>query len=327
MFYLQEGYNARTNRALRQVHPSPGILLCHVRSEIKLAEQVIAQARVGIEKPRAQPKYKTLAKRRLQMKKMYLAEKRTGNPDMNSFLANMGHNLMSSLFCGKSNELKKTVNPRTSLIFENNHDVSTWVPEIENDLSVLEQEDNPYSHRIVGQTRRRQEHEEIISRIPWLGKKCPSCNNGFNRTSNLVQCHSCDSFTHKKNSCLVLANDDTIFHCKRCKTPTEKPNQPKHTGSFDCIFCIFKSSTKFNLQRHVIRKHADEDNSPPSESEPTREQPEEADSHPREMNTITLETVLSDAGVPNLMDKFVNEGIDIKLLLDLALDYIRRYKL
>ena len=73
------------------------------------------------------------------------------------------------------------------------------------------------------------------------------------------------------------------------------------------------------MQRHVIRKHADEDNSPPSESEPTREQPKEADSHPREMNSITLETVLSDAGVPNLMDKFVNKRIDVKLLLDLAL--------
>ena len=38
----QEGYNAKTNRVLRQTHPSPGILLCHVRSELKLAEQLLA---------------------------------------------------------------------------------------------------------------------------------------------------------------------------------------------------------------------------------------------------------------------------------------------
>ena len=92
---------------MRQIHPYPGILLCHVRSEIKLAEQLIAQARVGMEKPRAQPKYKKLAKRRLKMKKMYIAEKRKGNPDIGSFLSNMGHNVMASLFCGKSNEVKK----------------------------------------------------------------------------------------------------------------------------------------------------------------------------------------------------------------------------
>ena len=168
----QEGYNARTNRVLRQTHPSPGILLCHVKAELKLAEQLVAQARVGIEKPRAQPKYKTLAKRRLQMKKMYLEEKRKGNADIGSFLANMGHNIMASLFCGKSNEVKKTVNPRTSLIYESgsNHDVSTWVPELELELSTLEQDENPFSERRIGQTKRKQDEIEKRSKVSWIGK-------------------------------------------------------------------------------------------------------------------------------------------------------------
>ena len=86
----QEGYNAKTNRVLRQTHPSPGILLCHVRSELKLAEQLLAQARVGIEKPRAQPKYMKLAKRRWQIMKIYQDEKKGGKADISSFLFNMG---------------------------------------------------------------------------------------------------------------------------------------------------------------------------------------------------------------------------------------------
>ena len=238
------------------------------------------------------------------MKKMYLAKKRKGNPDIGSFLSNMGHNVMASIFCGKSNEVKKTLNSRTSLVFENNHDVSTWIPENEKELSVLEHEEKPYYQRKVGQTRRRQEEEDIISRIPWLGKKCPSCNHGFNRTSNIVQCHSCDSFTHKKSSCLVSANDDLIFHCKKCKTP-ENQMKPKPVEALDCKLCNYKSNTKFNLERHIARKHKD-------------------GSLPNDSTSLTLQMVLDDAGVGGLSGKFKSEGIDIKLLLDLHLDDLRR---
>ena len=90
----QEGYNSRTNRTLRQIHPSPGILLCHVRSEIKLSEQTAAQARNGIEKPRGQRLYKTLAARRLDVKKNYLKEKINGTADIGEFLSTMGHNII-----------------------------------------------------------------------------------------------------------------------------------------------------------------------------------------------------------------------------------------
>ena len=46
---------------------------------------------------------------------------------------------MSSMLCGKSNELKTTSDPRKSLTFEHQQrdlDVSTWVPEEERDLSL-----------------------------------------------------------------------------------------------------------------------------------------------------------------------------------------------
>ena len=85
---MWEGYNARTNRALKQNHPSPGILLCHIRNEIKLAEQKLAQARVGIEKPRKQPKTMTQEKRRLQLKKIFEVER-----ELDPFLSGMGHSV------------------------------------------------------------------------------------------------------------------------------------------------------------------------------------------------------------------------------------------
>ena len=308
----QEGYNAKTNRVLRQIHPSPGILLCHVRAEIKLAEQLVSQARVGIEKPRGQPLYRKLAKRRLQMKKMYLEEKKKGNADIGSFLSNMGHNIMASLFCGKSNEVKKTLNPRASLIFDNgaNHDVSTWVPDLELEESVLEQGENPYSQRKIGQTKRRQEEDERVVRIPWLGKKCPSCDHGFNRTSKLVQCHSCDSYTHKRTSCLSSGSENSIFHCKKCKTTTETiPPKKTHVGPLQCKFCTYLTSSKFNLDRHEARKHKDGDL--PSDGVQTSE-------------NKTLESLLGDIGLDNLADKFTNEGIDLKLLLDLNSEDLRR---
>ena len=191
----QEGYNAKTNRVLRQTHPSPGILLCHVRSELKLAEQLLAQARVGIEKPRAQPKYMKLAKRRWQIMKIYQDEKKGGKADVSSFLSNMGHNLLSSLNTGKANEIRETVNPRESLLFEGgpNHDISTWVPQQDPELSALDKGDNPYSDRIIGLSKKNSD----ASNNKLTGKKCPSCDSGFNRLSKTLECHSCDSLTHK----------------------------------------------------------------------------------------------------------------------------------
>ena len=79
-----------------------------MRSEIKLSEQTAAQARNGIEKPRGQRLYKTLAARRLDVKKNYLKEKINGTADIGEFLSTMGHNIIASMLCGKSNEVKKT---------------------------------------------------------------------------------------------------------------------------------------------------------------------------------------------------------------------------
>ena len=319
----QEGYNAKTNRCLRQIHPSPGILLCHVRSEIKLAEQTAAQARNGIEKPRGQTKYRTKAETRLAMKKEYLKEKQNGTADIGEFLSNMGHNIMASMLCGKTNELKKTANPRESLIFENdgrNHDVSTWVPDLQHDLSTLDPGENPYLNRRIGKSKKRQEEEEIISRIPWLGKKCPACGKGFNRTSKTVQCHSCDSFTHQKSGCLSASSDKSTFHCKKCKNiDVPNPRKKPASGILQCNFCDYKTEAKFNLERHISRKHPDGEKSVPASSDEKQNETEQIKKKP-----LSMQIILGEIGLPDLNRKFESEGISLKLLLELSKEDLRR---
>ena len=96
-----------------------------------------------------------------------------------------------------------------------------------------------------------------------------------------------------------------IFHCKKCKTPENQTKQ-NPVEALDCKLCNYKSNTKFNLERHIARKHKD------------------GTSLPNDSTSLTLQMVLDDAGVGGLSGKFKSEGIDIKLLLDLHLDDLRR---
>ena len=101
----QEGYNSKMNKSLEHKHPSPGILLCHIVQGIKLAEGEIAKIRVGINKPKQQPKYKRLVERRLMIKQSYIRDKSRGQEDIGAFLSDIGHNVMASTYMGK--KLKK----------------------------------------------------------------------------------------------------------------------------------------------------------------------------------------------------------------------------
>ena len=256
----QEGYNARTNRLLRQIHPSPGILLCHVYSEIKLAEQTRIQAKVGIEKPRAQIKYLKKAKERLNIKKAYLKDKKQGKENIGEFLSAIGYNVMASMLCGKSNEVKKTTNPRESLVFEHddrNLDTSTWIPELENDLSILENPTNPYEGRKIGKTKDKQDKEDAIAKALCSGKKCTSCGKGFNKNSAVFQCHSCDSFAHKRAGCIGSHQEETNLNCKKCITNGSEVTQTigkAQNSSLSCDFCDYSTKAKYNMQRHIERK-------------------------------------------------------------------------
>ena len=311
----QEGYNARTNRILRQTHPSPGILLCHVYSEIKIAEQTRTQARFGIEKPRAQPKYLRRAKERLRIKKAYLEEKHEGRENITEFLTAMGYNVMASMLVGKSNEVKKTADPRESLIFEQdgrNFDTSTWVPEVEKDISVLEVSSNPYEGRKVGKTKKTQERENILSACS--GRKCRSCGKGFNKKSSVAQCHACDAFVHKKAVCTVT-NGDTSF-CNKCEpnntTVSDQAQSRKDGNLLQCVFCDYSTKAKFNMKRHVDRKHADRSSADEILETRSAVIPNES--------AVNLSTILTSAGLEDLTEKFNQEKVDLDMLLELQED-------
>ena len=58
----QEGYNSKLNKELKETHPSPGVLLCHVRAQIVLAEEKFVAIKAGLKKPAQRIAYKNLAK-------------------------------------------------------------------------------------------------------------------------------------------------------------------------------------------------------------------------------------------------------------------------
>ena len=83
-------------------------------------------------------------------------------------------------FAMRSNWLNKNLHRRASLVYENRKslNVSTWVPTLEKDLSVMEPGKNPYEDRQIG----------VRKKPDWVGKKCASCAKGFNRVSKPLQC-------------------------------------------------------------------------------------------------------------------------------------------
>ena len=116
-----------------------------------------------------------------------------------------------------------------------------------------------------------------------------------------------------------ISNDDeSSFYCKKCKNTNEPNIEKKRTGPLECEFCDYKTNTKFNLQRHVSRKHEDGVISLPEDSEAIHEQVFKPNKSP------TLKTALGDVGLDSLTEKFEKEGIDIKLLLDLKQEDLRR---
>ena len=115
-----------------------------------------------------------------------------------------------------SNWPNKNLHRRASLVYENRKslNVSTWVPTLEKDLSVMEPGKNPYKDRQIG----------VRKKPDWVGKKCASCAKGFNRVSKPLQCFTCDSFTHPKPACMVASiNDETHYSCKNCNNSVDRP--------------------------------------------------------------------------------------------------------
>ena len=255
----QEGYNSKFNKELNDTHPSPGVLLCNLKSQMVLAEDKFVRILGGLKKPAQRKTYRVLADRRLSMKKQYLVAKEMGDSNaIDKFLSNMGHNVMSATMAGRVTEYEETQSQQT---YESNEDpdVSNWIPTDENSiLEDLENED-VYEHRNVGQKKKAS----------WRNEKCASCKSGFNSRSNPVKCDGCDKYTHKKVSCLKEAYEKSQFYCKVC-VPEDHPvrsEQPqkkethytKLDNGFKCKKYNLVVKTKYSMERHVTRMHDDQD--------------------------------------------------------------------
>ena len=75
----QKGFNSKMNRELKQIHPSPGILLCFLRDQIILNEVKMLESIAGEPKPRQQVKYRRNRKKRTNLKKNFEKAKQMKN--------------------------------------------------------------------------------------------------------------------------------------------------------------------------------------------------------------------------------------------------------
>ena len=76
------------------------------------------------------------------------------------------------------------------------------------------------------------------------------------------------------------------------------------------------------MERHHDGNHQEEENFVIEGTEPT--EPIEIVQRDTTKDSMTLQTVLEEAGVGSLFLKFSSEGIDMELLLDLNRDDFRR---
>ena len=268
----QEGYNSRINKELKETHPSPGVLLCHVRAQIILAEEKLIAIKAGLKNPAQRVKYKELAKRRMNMKKDYLESRRLNEKNtLGEFLSAMGYNVASAVMAGRTTDYEET-HSQVSYRNDETHETSNWVPAFENSvLEEFENENNIYAHRKIG----------VKEPVKWKNKKCPSCSSGFNNKSFPLKCDGCDSYTHKKPSCLSKAIQNSQFYWKTCNPATNanieqndkevQPSMSKVDTGFKCEKCGLVTSTKYSMKRHIERKHglSEEDMEEEHESEIT----------------------------------------------------------
>ena len=251
----QEGFNHKINTDIPQVHPPPALLLCYIKAELTMGAIKLLSVRNGQPQPAQNPRYKNLAQKRLNQKKIFQESE-----DIPAFLATMGHNLGAAMLMGNKkryleSRAKKSI-PQTDI------DTSTWHAQEEPVLEVMEDGENPYENRVIGITKKGQEKISAED-VPLTKKKCPSCGKGFNRTSKVISCHSCDSDTHIKLSCLPYSYNKSQFVCNKChpQVRNAKPSSTTTTsitrvdGVFKCKLCKFISKTKFSLKRHIETIH------------------------------------------------------------------------
>ena len=188
---------------------------------------------------------------------------------------------------GKTPQNKNDFYPEEFL--KNLLNVSTWIPTLEKDISVMEPGENPYEDRQIG-VRKKQE---------WVGKKCASCAKGFNRVSKPLQCFTCDSYTHPKPACMVVSSNESQYLCKKCDNSanrTDKVQKETRTKILTCEHCDYSSTLSFNMKRHIQRNHRN---------------------NKKDYAEKNLSNLLEAEGLSNLKSLFQKEDISLQMLLEM----------
>ena len=254
-----------------------------------------------------------MATLRLRIKKNYLLARENCEPNaIGTFLRSMGYNVASSTMKGSVHEdieARGNEDPNVE-----NLDVSNW--QVQNENSVLEELNNidVYGGRQIGKKV-----------TPWLGKKCPSCKAGFVKKSSTKKCHGCDSFTHDRLSCVRFCSDKHQFYCTTCKSVAKEnaANVEESNGQLSCSFCTFTTKRKYNLTRHLERKHEN-----PVENitvveimnQPVQEHSKVVMNIQEQEITVKigLSDILESLDMLDELNLFQRESIDFEILLDLT---------
>ena len=136
--------------------------------------------------------------------------------------------------------------------------------------------------------------------------------------SVVFQFHSCDSYTHKRVSCIGSPQEETNLNCKKCiSSGAEVTNTTGQVQNslLSCDFCDYSTKAKYNMQRHIDRKHGDAEKT----GTPSRQENRKSE--------VTLDTLLKSIGLENYASNFHDEKVDLKLILDLSEDDMRRFYL
>ena len=117
-----------------------------------------------------------------------------------------------------------------------------------------------------------------------------------------------------------MAVENSVFLCRVCKPIVEEP-RTKATTNVDglkCNMCEFKTKFRFNLTRHVETRNTGQDESAHViENEHTDEHVTGTPATSNDVSTISIETILKEIGLKNLLKNFISEGVDFDMLVKL----------
>ena len=268
---------------------------------------------------------------RLNMKKTYMEDRRPGGlvkkEAILQFVRNMGSNLFKSI--QKESSLNRNMLSRSKKMSKEDLDRSTWKANLESStLEELTQPSNPYTGRKVGITARVQAEQE--AKAHWSGKKCDGCGKGFNLASSVVSCRGCHKYFHRRTKCIGTSRG--IMHnflCEVCQ-PLDTGTNPNKTvldnsedftkennKKYKCNKCGQECAVRFNMKRHMIRKHNNIEEDPvPGETEQENEMSEQRGK--------TISEILEELDLNHLTEVFEKEKIDMEVLMEMNKDELEK---